>query len=115
MTKWFKQGDIVEVTLDPSLGSEMQGRRPVLILSNSAFNSGGRALAAPITQGGNFDRVRGWAVTLMGTGTKTQGAAVVSQCRMLDLQARSAKLIETVPAEMIDEALAKFQAAIEPE
>ena len=108
-----QQGDIFHVPLDPTAGSEIRGTRPVLILSNADFNSGGRALAAPITQGGNFERVAGWAVTLMGSGTATQGAAVVSQCRVLDLQARGARKLEKAPGEVIEEALAKLQAMID--
>ncbi len=108
-----QQGDIYRVPLDPTEGSEIRGTRPVLILSNAEFNSGGCALVAPITQGGNFERVAGWAVTLMGSGTATQGAAVVSQCRVLDLQARGAKRLEKAPMDVIDEALAKLQAMID--
>ena len=109
----FKQGDIVNVSLDPTLGSEIRGTRLVLILSNSGFNSNGRALVAAITQGANFERVAGWAVTLMGSGTRTQGAVVLSQCRMLDLAARNAVRVEAVPAFVLEEALAKFQAVID--
>ena len=110
-----KQGDILLVTLDPTVGSEIQGKRPVLVLSNSEFNRGGRALVAAITQGGNFDRVRGWAVPLMGTGTETQGAVVLSQCRMIDYAERGAKHVESVPSYVIEEALAKLQATLDPE
>ena len=105
-----RQGDIVMITLDPPVGSEMRGTRPVLVLSNQDFNQGGRALVAPITQGGNFERVAGWAVTLMGCGTATQGAVVISQCRVLDLAVRRAKRIETVPADVLDECLSKLEA-----
>ena len=106
-----QQGAIVLITLDPTAGSEMRGTRPVLVLSNQDFNQGGRALVAPITQGGNFERVAGWAVTLMGCGTATQGAVVVvSQCRVLDLAARGAKRIEAVPINVLDECLAKLEA-----
>ena len=105
-----QQGDIVLITLDPTAGTEMRGTRPVLVLSNQDFNQGGRALVAPITQGGNFERVAGWAVTLMGCGTATQGAVVVSQCRVLDLSARGAKRIEAVPIDVLDECLAKLEA-----
>ncbi len=108
-----QQGDIYRVPLDPTADSEIRGTRPVLILSNADFNLGGRALAAPITRGGSFERVAGWAVPLMGSGTATQGAAVVSQCRVLDLQARGAKKLETASVEVIDEALAKLQAMID--
>ena len=85
------------------------------MLSNAEFSRGGRALVAAITQGGNIDRIKGWTVTLMGTGTKTQGAVVVSQCRMIELAARAAKRIETVPPFVIEEALAKLQAALDSE
>jgi len=58
--------------LRSTIGSEVRGIRPVLVLSNKDFNPGGRALVAPITQGGNFDRVAGWAASLLGSGTATQ-------------------------------------------
>ena len=105
-----QQGDIVLITLDPTAGSEMLGTRPVLVLSNQDFNQGGRALVAPITQGGNFERVAGWAVTLMGCGTATQGAVVISQCRVLDLAARGARRLQTVPVDVLDDCLAKLEA-----
>ena len=72
-------------------------------------------MVAPITQGGNIERVRGWATTLMGTGTQTQGAAVVSQARFVDYRARNAKFIERAPMEGIDDALARLQAARDAE
>lgn len=93
------------------MGSEILGKRSVLMLSNSEFSRGGRCLVAPIAQGGNLERVRCWAVTLIGTGTKTQGAAVVSQCRMLDLAARAAKRVKATPEVVLVEALAKLEAA----
>ena len=65
---------------------------------------------APITQRGNFERVAGWAVTLMDCGTATQGAIVISRCRVLDLAARGAKRLETVPGDVLDDCLAKLEA-----
>ena len=81
----FGRGDIVAVDLDPSAGHEQKGTRPALILSSSVFNALGTVLVAPITQGGDFARHAGFAVTLSGAGTKTQGVALVNQIRMLDL------------------------------
>jgi mRNA interferase ChpB len=46
----------------------------------------------------------------MGSASKTQGAAVISQCRVLDWQARQAKRVETVSNEVINEVLAKLDA-----
>jgi mRNA interferase ChpB len=108
-----KQGDVLLISLDPTLGSEIRGTRPVLVLSNQEFNRLGRVLVAPITQG-NFERVAGWAVTLMGTGMQTQGAVVISQCRVLDWQARQSKRVETAPVEIMEEALAKLEAMTAP-
>jgi len=110
-----RQGDIYILSLDPSLGTEIQGKRPVLVLSNSETNSQGRALMAPITQGANLDRVRGWATSLMGAGTRTQGAAVINQCRFLDYRARGARFVEGVPPEVIADAMARLQAALDAE
>ena len=104
------QGDIFMISLDPTIGSEIRGTRPVLVLSNKDFNQDGRALVAPITQGGNFERVAGWAVPLMGSGTSTQGAVVVSQCRVLDLTARAGKKLESVPDDLLEDCLAKLEA-----
>ena len=101
------------ISLDPTIGTEIHGKRPVLVLSNSDFNQGGRTLVAAITQGGNLDRIKGWTVTLMGAGTKTQGAVVVSQCRMLDIVARGGKYIESVPTYLLEEVMAKLQAALD--
>ena len=104
------QGEIFMISLDPTIGSEIRGTRPVLVLSNKDFNQGGRALVAPITQRGSFERVAGWAVTLMGSGTAAQGAVVISQCRVLDLAARAGKKLEAVPDDLLDDCLAKLEA-----
>ena len=110
-----RQGDIYLLSMDPTLGTEMQGMRPALVLSNSESNKQGRALVAPITQGANLDRVRGWATSLMGSGTKTQGVAVINQARFVDYAARKAQFIESTSPEVIDDAMNRLQAAINPE
>ncbi|WP_295991827.1 type II toxin-antitoxin system PemK/MazF family toxin [Rugamonas sp.] len=110
-----RQGDIFALALDPTLGTEIQGHRPVLILSNAETNRQGRALVAPITQGANLDRVRGWATSLMGSGTKTQGAAIISQARFLDYGTRRAKYVETASIEVVADAMARLQAALDAE
>ena len=87
----FDRGDIVNVPLDPAQGHEQKGTRPALVLTTKAFNKLGDVLVAPITQGGDFSRYAGFAVTLSGSGSKTQGVALVNKIRMLDLVARKAK------------------------
>lgn len=110
----FERGDIVVVNLEPVVGREMQGeRRPALVLTTKEFNALGDVLIAPITQGGDYARFAGFAVSLMNTGCKTQGVALVNKCRMMDLGARKAKKIEHVPQEVIDDALARLLALLE--
>lgn len=106
----FGRGDIVMVNLDPSEGSEQEGLRPALVLSTSMFNALGVVLVAPITQGGDFARHAGFAAPLSGSGTKTQGAALVNQVRMLDLEARGAKRVEIAPEFVVEDALARLRA-----
>jgi mRNA interferase ChpB len=110
----FERGDIVRVNLNPAVGHEQQGEyRPALVLSSSIFNATGVALVAPITQGGNFARFAGFAVPLSGSGTDTQGVALVNMVRTLDLEARGARRIERAPVEVVDDALARLQAIID--
>lgn len=109
----FDRGDIVHVPLDPAIGHEQRGTRPALVLSTKEFNRLGDVLIAPITQGGDFARYAGFAVTLTGTGCKTQGVALVNKIRMLDLVARKARRIERAPQEVIDDALGRLLAMLD--
>ena len=110
----FERGDIVIVSFEPVAGREMQGvLRPALVLTTSKFNRLGDVLVAPITQGANLSRNQGFAVSLMGTGCKTQGVAVVNKIRMMDLVARNAKKVERAPQVVIDDALARLAVLFE--
>ncbi len=110
----FNRGDIVFLSLEPVVGREMQGdRRYALVLTTRAFNALGDVLVAPITQGGDASRYAGFAVSLMNTGCKTQGVALVNKCRMMDLVARKAKKIESVPQEVIEDALGRLMSLFE--
>ena len=110
----FERGDIVKACLNPTAGNELQGEmRPCLVLSPRAFNKLGLTLIVPITQGGHLARFKGFSVTLMGSGTETQGVILVNGVRSIDLNARKAKKIESVPSEIVDEALAILNAILE--
>jgi mRNA-degrading endonuclease toxin of MazEF toxin-antitoxin module len=85
------------------------GRRPVLVVSPEAFNRITKVpVVVPITSGGSFARTAGFAVTLEGAGTKTTGVVRCDQPRALDLGARGGKKLESVPAAIVDEVLAKL-------
>lgn len=110
----FNRGDIVRLNLNPTAGREQQGDfRPALIISPGAFNVSGLVLIAPITQGGDFARYAGFAVTLSGSGTETQGVVLCNQIRTVDLEARGAKRVESVPEIVMDDVLARIQVLVE--
>jgi len=109
----FDRGDIVSVPLDPAMGHEQKGTRPALVLTTKAFNKLGDVLVAPITQGGEYSRYAGFAVTLSGSGCKTHGVALVNKMRMLDLAARKAKKIERAPSAVVEDAICRLSTLIE--
>ncbi len=109
MSKIFDRGDIVRVCLNPTVGKEQQGEaRPALVISPKAFNSLGLTLIVPISQGGDFSRYAGFAVTLMGSGSATQGVVLVNMVRSVDLQARKAKFVEKIGDEIVAEVVARL-------
>lgn len=109
----MNRGDIYQVDLNPTQGREQTGSRFVLIVSPAEFNALGTPLVCPITQGGNFARHAGFAVSLSGAGTRTVGVILCSQARVLDLQARQARFIEKAPAFVVDEVLARLGTLID--
>lgn len=110
----FERGDIVRACLNPTTGNEIQGdMRPCLVLSTKQFNKLGLTVIAPITQGGNYARFEGFAVTLMGSGTETQGVVLANGIRSVDLSARKAVKVEKAPAEIVNEVLAIVAAILE--
>jgi mRNA-degrading endonuclease toxin of MazEF toxin-antitoxin module len=105
----MKRGEIWLVGLDPTQGHEQKGRRPVLIVSPEAFNRVTRVpVVLPITSGGSFARTAGFAVSLSGAGTATQGIVRCDQPRALDLGARQGRKLESAPEAIIDEVLARL-------
>lgn len=109
----MRRGDIYLVSLDPTAGPEQQGTRPVLVVSPDAFNKVTRVpVVLPITSGGNFARTAGFAVSLSRCGTRTTGVVRCDQPRALDLQARSGRCLEQVPATVMEEVLAKLATII---
>jgi mRNA interferase ChpB len=103
----MKRGDIYLVSLDPTEGREQRGSRPVLVVSPTEFNEATKLpVICPITSGGDFVRRVGFAVAV--TGIKTMGVVRCDQPRVLDLGARNARKVDTLPASIMEEVLAKL-------
>ncbi|HFF3720364.1 TPA: type II toxin-antitoxin system PemK/MazF family toxin [Klebsiella pneumoniae] len=110
----MKKGEIWDVDLDPTAGNEQAGFRPVLIVSPDVFNNATQApICVPITNGGDFARVRGFAIEITPEHSiKTTGVVRCDQPRTLSIKARNGKLIETVPEALLNDVVARLTAII---
>jgi len=108
-----ERGDILRVNLDPTVAPEQAGFRPVLVLTQHDFNRRGLALVCPVTQGGAYARDAGFAVSLSGAGTETQGVVLCHQARSIAWKARGARYVEGVPQPVILDVLARVAALVE--
>jgi mRNA interferase ChpB len=99
------RGDIYLITLDPTEGREQQGFRPVLVVSATAFNNVTKLpVVLPITNGGGFARRIRFAVPI--SGINTTGVVRCDQPRVLDIEARNGRRVDTLPAAILAEVLA---------
>ena len=110
MTYEAKQGDIIMLDFDPQSGHEQKGRRPALVVSNEQFHRRTNlAMVCPVT-----NTVSAFPMHIMLDGrTKTKGEIMCEQAKCLDIKARNASFKETVPEEIIDEAIDIICAFIE--
>ena len=108
----MRRGDIYMVSLDPTTGHEQSVSRPVLVVSPAEFNEATKLpVILPITSGGDFARRLGFAVPV--TGIKTTGIVRCDQPRVLDLAARHARKVDSLPAQIMEEVLAKVSTLFE--
>ncbi|WP_370264186.1 type II toxin-antitoxin system PemK/MazF family toxin [Limnobacter sp.] len=107
------RGDIVHLQFDPATGQEMKGPHYALVVSGKPFNQLGLAMMCPISQGvAASQRSFGTVVTLMGSGTHTQGAVHCHQLKALDWRARKASKKEGVPQWVVDDVQARLEAIL---
>ena len=99
------RGEIYHMDLDPTRGKEQAGKRFVFVLSAADDNL---AIVLPISTGITLARSQGFAVTLMGAGTRATGVIICNQPRTVALRERGAKRIETVPDFIIGEVLRRI-------
>ncbi len=97
-----KQGDIIFLNFNPQAGLEQRGRRPALVISNNNFNRHCKmAMVCPIT---HTDKGHAFHIRL-DKNTETTGVILCDQIRTLDTVARNAEYKETVPNEILEEAI----------
>jgi len=93
-----QQGDIIKIDLDPRIGHEQQGFRPVIVLSNDIISRYTNVvIAAPIST----TKRRLPLYYDLPDNLVTKGTVLLDQLVTLDYQARSFKFIEKVPQEFL--------------
>ena len=108
----MNRGDIYLVALDATDGHDQGGHRPVLVVSPAEFNEATKLpVILPITSVGKSVRHIGFAVPI--SGIKTTGFVRCDQPHLLDLHARSSWKVDTLPATILDEVLAKVATIFE--
>ncbi|MBU0750230.1 endoribonuclease MazF [Patescibacteria group bacterium] len=85
-------GDVVWVTLDPTVGHEQKGRRPAYVLTPALYNAKtGMALMAPITS-----VIKGYPFEVVVHAGAVEGAILTDQLRSIDWKSRNVVHIDTV-------------------
>ncbi|MBB1202163.1 type II toxin-antitoxin system PemK/MazF family toxin [Enterobacteriaceae bacterium 89] len=108
----MKQGDIYLCDLEPVVGHEQGGKRPVLIVSSEAFNLRTRLpIVFPITTGGGFARRQGFALELPDK-QDVKGVIRCDQPRTVDLGARKAARIDRLEGDVLQQALGRYYAIV---
>jgi mRNA interferase MazF len=96
------RGDILWANLDPTLGHEQSGSRPVLILSQNVFNErSGTVIAVALTSqrpGAGFPLT----FELSDSRLPKKSWVKISQIRTLSVQRLGKKLAKATPQELAD-------------
>lgn len=88
-----ERGDIVYITLDPTLGHEQKGRRPALVLSQSIYNQmSGLCVAVPITS-----KTKKYLFEIsLGEKHMIKGYVLCDQIKNMSWKERKAEFVEKV-------------------
>ncbi len=88
-----ERGDIAWIILDPRVGHEQSGRRPVLVLSHQLLaRQTNLTVIVPI-----ISKIKGLPYEIVLKNTKTNGDILPIHTRTVDFVARKAVYIERVP------------------
>lgn len=105
-----EQGQVLKLDLDPTLGHEQKGYRPVLVVSASAFNRHtGFCWVVPVTtpQKGLPNEIR------LPEGLPVYGTLLLSQLRAIDWRARPFTAACAVPPAFLTDICARLSAVLE--
>lgn len=99
VTKYIpKQGDVINISFDPTKGHEQSGTRPAIVISATEYNKrSGMMLVCPITSKG-----KGYPFELKYSGKKIRGFILVDQIRSIDWFIRKPAYVEKISSEELE-------------
>ena len=106
-----KQGDIIKINLNPTIGHEQSGYRPVLVINNASYSrASNMTIVCPIT---NTDRKNVMHVRLVET--ITTGFVMCDRIRAIDIRAREYSIVEAIDDDTLWEVCDIVQGAVDVE
>lgn len=101
----LQQGDILFLDFDPTKGHEQRGYRPCIVLTKSIRFLNYMFGVAPITSNS-----RSFPLHIpLPENMEVKGSVLLEHHRMVDLETRTFKFVETAPPEFIEECVAKLK------
>lgn len=107
-----EQGQILKLDLDPTLGHEQKGYRPVLVVSATLFNRHtGFCWVVPVTspKKGLPNEIR------LPDDLPIHGTLLLSQLRSIDWRARAFSVACSVPLDFLEDISARLACVLEAE
>lgn len=96
------QGDIIKLNLNPQAGHEQAGYRPALVVSNKIFNEKtNMVIVCPITNTNNLFPLH----IPLDERTETTGVVLCEHIKALDIKARTYKVIEKAPKDILSKVI----------
>jgi len=90
-------GDLVWMDLDPTLGKEQQGRRPVVVITPKTYNQYGLCITVPVTT-----KIKGYNTEVpLPESCQVEGVILANHPRSHDWMKRNSKFIESLDEKTI--------------
>lgn len=112
MVDYPQCGSIIYIDFDPSVGAEIQNRRPAVVVSNDMLaKTSPFAWVVPISHG-TFNGKDYPLHVQLDKRTKIDGTVYIEQIKSFDFNQRKWQFVEMVPVDIFDEVQKKARLII---
>lgn len=105
-----RQGDIIFLDFNPTIGHEQKGYRPAIVISNNTFNDNAKmAIVLPITSNTKEFPTH----YILKNTNKIIGAVLCEYVKSIDYEIRNVKFVEKLDTNDFNEIIDLFNSCIE--